>query len=182
MMAGMSGAKDLGDGAHHLLERVLVGAGCLLGLLLGDAAHARDCDEVIVEVVDLVADDDLELAGLREASLGCGKRLDRRHVRDARVDEGEAHARHAVRERGDVLLAADQAEHLAGVAFEPAHLVLLSNDCRDEGRGVPPDLDARGMCSILSLDYFNRMRDAQLQVMCIRSDLRLCCLINRSSI
>lgn len=110
MMAGMRGGEDLGDGAHGLLQRVLVADGGLLHVRLGRLAHSGNGDEVVVEVRDVVTDDDLELACLRKAALHGRERLDGGDVRLAGVGQREAHPRDAVRHRDDVVLAAYEPE------------------------------------------------------------------------
>ena len=65
--------------------------------------------------LNIVADDDLELAGLREAALDDLHRLDALDVCFRRIAEHEAHARHAVRDRGDIPLAADEPQKLLRV-------------------------------------------------------------------
>ena len=107
--------EDLGDGAHGLLQRVLVADGGLLHVRLGRLAHAGDGDEVVVEVRDVVTDDDLELACLREAALGRLERLDCRYVRLARVRQCKAHTSHAVCDRHDVVTPADKPQKLCRV-------------------------------------------------------------------
>jgi hypothetical protein len=120
--------EDLCDGAHGLLERVGVGERGLLHLFLRGLADARDLGELVVEVLDVVADDDLELAGLGEAPLDRLQGLDAFHVSLARIGQGETHARHAVRHRRDVLLASHEVEHSLRVLRVLGHsLSSLSN-------------------------------------------------------
>ncbi len=121
---GNERCEDFGDGAHQALQRVALLGGDGLCLVLGDAGDARDRDELIVEVVNLVADDDLELASLREAALGRLQGLDGGHVGDAGIDQREAHAGDAVRESGNVLLAAHEAQHLARIGLKLTHSCL----------------------------------------------------------
>ncbi len=73
--------EDLSQHTHDLLQRVLVLLGRALDSLLGDTVDAGDRDEIIVEIVDRVADDDLELARLGESALGGFQCLDLGNVR-----------------------------------------------------------------------------------------------------
>ena len=113
--------EDLGQHAHNFLQGVLVLLGRALDSLLGDTVDAGDRDEIIVEIVDRVADDDLELAGLREGALGGFQCLDLGNVRLGGVVEDKAHARYAVRYRRNVLLAADVLKQQPRVLFVFTH-------------------------------------------------------------
>ena len=74
------------------MQGVLILLGRALDSLLGDTVDAGDRDEIIVEIVDRVADDDLKLARLREGALGGFQRLDLGNVRLGGVVEDKAHA------------------------------------------------------------------------------------------
>ena len=122
---GNERGEDLTEDAHGALQRVLVGAGGLLGGLLGYALDAADGGELLVEVRHVVADDHLELASLRECALGAGQVLDGLDVSLARVHEHEAHARHAVGDGGDVPLSAYEVEEPPRVLRVLCHSYLL---------------------------------------------------------
>ena len=115
--------EDLGQHAHNFLQGVLVLLGRALDSLLGDTVDAGDRDEIIVEIVDRVADDDLELARLGEGALGGFQRLDLGNVCLGGVVEDKAHTRYAVGYRRNVLLAADVLKQQPRVLFVFTHSV-----------------------------------------------------------
>ena len=99
--------EDLGQHAHNSLQGVLVLLGRALDSLLGDTVDAGDRDEIIVEIADRVADDDLELARLGESALGGFECFNFGNVRLGGIVEDKAHTRYTVRYRRNVLFAAD---------------------------------------------------------------------------
>ena len=107
------------------MQGVLVLLGRALDSLLGDTVDAGDRDEIIVEIVDRVADDDLELARLGESALGGFQCLDLGNVRLGGIVEDKAHTRYAVRYRRNVLLAADIRKQQPRVLFVFTHDVFL---------------------------------------------------------
>ena len=117
--------KDLGQGAHHLLGAVLVLFGRALDGVLRDALDARHGHEVIVEVVDRVADDDLELPRLGKGALGRFDLLDAGHICLGRVVEHKAHPGDTVRHRCNVLPAAHCRQQFSGVLLVFAHENIL---------------------------------------------------------
>ena len=107
--------KDLAENAHGSLERILVGACRRLGGLLRNALDAAYRRELLIEVGNVVADDDLKLTGLRKRTLCSGQLLDCLHVGLAGIDQNKTHARHAMRNGGDVLLTAYQLQEPARI-------------------------------------------------------------------
>jgi len=105
---GNERCEDLGDGTHGLLEQVLVLEPFLFDVLLRALLDSTERDEILEEHRYVVSDDDLELSGLCEATLHARKILDGLDVRLLWVVQREAHARHAVGYRGDVLPASHQ--------------------------------------------------------------------------
>ena len=117
--------EDLGQHAHNFLQGVLVLLCRALDSLLGDTVDAGDRDEIIVEIADRVADDDLELACLGESALGGFQCLDLGNVRLGGIVEDKAHTRYAVGYRRNVLLAADVLKQQPRVLFVFTHDVFL---------------------------------------------------------
>ena len=117
--------EDLGQHAHNFLQGVLVLLGRALDSLLGDTVDAGDRDEIIVEIVDRVADDDLELARLGEGALGGFQCFNFGNIRLGGIVEDKAHTRYAVRYRRNVLLAADVLKQQPRVLFVFTHDVFL---------------------------------------------------------
>ena len=103
------------------MHRVLVGFGGLFGGILADAFNAGNLCELVKKFCHIVADDDLELAGLGKAALDAGQCLDPFDVRLGRVRQNKPHARHAVGHGVDVLFAADQTQQLFGVRCKFSH-------------------------------------------------------------
>ncbi len=116
--------EDLGDDGHGALERVLVLLGRRLGRVLAHALDAGDPRELLVVGLDVVADDDLELAALREGALRGRKGLDSLDVGLRVIVEDKSHAGDAVAHRRDVLLAAHEPEQLGRVLRVLAHVCL----------------------------------------------------------
>ena len=117
--------KNLSQHTHDLLQRVLVLLGRALDSLLGDTVDAGDRDEIIVEIADRIADDDLELARLGESALGGFQCLDLGNVRLGGVVEDKSHTRYAVGYCRNVLFAADIRKQLPRVLFVFTHDVFL---------------------------------------------------------
>ena len=117
--------EDLGQHAHNFLQGVLVLLGRALDSLLGDTVDAGDRDEIIVEIVDRVADDDLELTRLGEGALGRFECFNFGNVRLGGIIEDKAHTRYAVRYRRNVLFAADVLKQPPRVLFVFTHDVFL---------------------------------------------------------
>ena len=117
--------KNLSQHTHDLLQRVLVLLGRALDSLLGDTVDAGDRDEIIVEIVDRVADDDLELARLGESALGGFQCLDLGNVRLGGIVEDKSHTRYAVGYCRNVLFAANVLKQLPRVLFVFTHDVFL---------------------------------------------------------
>ena len=117
--------EDLGQRAHNFLQGVLVLLGRALDSLLGDTVDAGDRDEIIVEIVDRVADDDLELARLGESALGGFECFIFGNVRLGGIVEDKAHTRYAVRYRRNILFAADVLKQQPRVLFVFTHNVFL---------------------------------------------------------
>ena len=117
--------EDLGQHAHNFLQGVLVLLGRALDSLLGDTVDAGDRDEIIVEIVDRVADDDLELARLGEGALGGFQCFNFGNVRLGGIVEDKAHTRYAVGYRRNVLFAADVLKQQPRVLFVFTHSVFL---------------------------------------------------------
>ena len=117
--------EDLSQHTHDLLQRVLVLLGRALDSLLGDTVDAGDRDEIIVEIVDRVADDDLELARLGESALGGFQCLDLGNVRLGGIVEDKSHTRYAVGYCRNVLFAANVLKQLPRVLFVFTHDVFL---------------------------------------------------------
>ena len=89
------------------MQRVLVLLGRALDSLLGDTVDAGDRDEIIVEIVDRVADDDLELARLGESALGGFQCLDLGNVRLGGIVQHKTHPGYTVGYCCNVLFAAN---------------------------------------------------------------------------
>ena len=88
---------------------------------LADAFDAGNGGEVVVEVSNGVADDDLELTGLSEAALHGRDGLDGLDVCQCRIVQNEAHSGYAVADCCDVFLAANQLQQLGGILGVLAH-------------------------------------------------------------
>lgn len=115
------GAENLRQGGHYPLEGALVLLGGLFHLVLGDALHPGHGHEVIIEVGNRVADDDLELFRLGEGALDHLHGLDALYVGLGRVVEDEAHPRDAVGDCRDVFFAAHQGQQLYAVLLILSH-------------------------------------------------------------
>ena len=122
---GNQWGKNLRKRAHDLLQCVLVLLGCALDGILGNTVNAGYRNEVVVEVADRVADDDLELTRLGESALGGFQCLDLGNVRLGGIVEDKAHTRYAVRYRRNVLFAADVLKQQPRVLFVFTHDVFL---------------------------------------------------------
>ena len=107
--------EDFSQCRHCFLKRILIFLGRLLDLILRDALDAGHFDEVIVEIRYVVADDNLELTGLRESSFDDFHLLKPCHVRLLRIVEHKPHSGHTVRNGSDVALSADQPKHHFGI-------------------------------------------------------------------
>lgn len=112
---GDDGGEDLRDDGHSPLQRILVRLGRVLHGFLRHALDAGDGGEVVVEGSHVVADDDLELAGLGEAALHHLHGFDGGDIRLLGIPQHEAHAGHAVGDGRDVFLAAYELQELLGV-------------------------------------------------------------------
>lgn len=125
--------ENLCDDCDRPLEHVLIRLRGRLDRVLRHTLDACNRREIIVEHCNVVADDDLELTGLREAALDDLHRLDALDVCFRRIAEHKAHARHAVRDRGDVPLAADEPQKLFRVfrvlSHEFCFPCVLMNPC-----------------------------------------------------
>lgn len=107
--------ENLCDDCDRPLEHVLIRLRGRLDRVLRHTLDACNRREIIVEHRDIVADDDLELAGLREAAFDDLHRLNAFDIRFRRITEYETHARHAVRNRRNIPLAADELQKLLRV-------------------------------------------------------------------
>ena len=110
---GDQGSEDLCQSGHDALQRVLILLGCGLSLVFADAFDAGNGGEVVVEVSNSVANDDLELASLGEAALNGRDSLDGFDVCQCGIIQNEAHSGHAVADCCDVFLATNQLQQLA---------------------------------------------------------------------
>ena len=112
---GDDGGEDLAEHAHDALRGILVCPSRSLRRLLGNALDTRDRGEFLVEVRHIVADDDLELPCLRKGALRARQALDGLYIGLSLVNEHEAHARHAVGDGRDILLAAHEVKELSRI-------------------------------------------------------------------
>ena len=117
--------EDLGQHAHNFLQDVLVLLGCALDGILGNTVNAGYRNEVVVEVADRVADDDLELTRLGESALGGFQCLDLGNVRLGGIVEDKSHTRYAVGYCRNVLFAADVLKQQPRVLFILTHDIFL---------------------------------------------------------
>ena len=120
---GDQGSEDLCQSGHDALQRVLILLGCGLSLVFADAFDAGNGDEVVVEVSNSVANDDLELASLGEAALNGRDSLDGFDVCQCGIVQNKAHSGYAVADCCDVFLATNQLQQLGGI------LGVLAHDC-----------------------------------------------------
>lgn len=104
---GNQRGKNLRKHAHDLLQCVLVLLGRALDGILGNTVNAGYRNEVVVEVADRIADDDLELARLGESALGGFQCLDLGNVRLGGIIQHKTHPGYTVRNCRDVLFAAN---------------------------------------------------------------------------
>ena len=118
---GDQGSEDLSQSSHDTLQSVLVLLCCGLSLFLADAFDAGDSGEVVVEVSNGVADDDLELTGLGEGALDGLQFFDGLDVSDCGIVQNEAHAGDAVADCCDVFLATNQLQQLGSILGVLAH-------------------------------------------------------------
>ena len=113
--------EDLAQGAHDLLERVLV---CLGRRLHGVLAHALDpcvSGKFIVENGDIISDDDLILAGLCERALDAWQLLDRLFIRFLRINKNKTHSCHTVGNGLDIRFPADEIQQTFYIIFILSH-------------------------------------------------------------
>ena len=103
------------------MEGVLVLLSGLFHLVFGHALHPGHGHEVVVEIGNRIADDDLELSRLGEGPLDHLHGLDALHIGFAGVIENKAHPRDTVRNRRDILLAAHQRKQLCGILLILSH-------------------------------------------------------------
>ena len=122
---GNQWGKNLRKHAHDPLQRVLVLLGCALDGILGNTVNAGYRNEVVVEVADRVADDDLELARLGESALGGFQCLDLGNVRLGGIVQHKTHPGYTVRNCRNVLLAANVLKQQPRVLFVFTHNVYL---------------------------------------------------------
>ena len=118
---GDQGSEDLCQSGHDALQRVLILLGCGLSLVFADAFDAGNGGEVVVEVSNSVANDDLELASLGEAALNGRDSLDGFDVCQCGIVQNEAHSGYAVADCCDVFLATNQLQQLGGILSVLAH-------------------------------------------------------------
>ena len=123
---------------------------------------AGDRDEIIVEIVDRVADDDLELARLGESALGGFQCLDLGNVRLGGIVEDKSHTRYAVGYCSNVLLAANVLKQQPRVLFVFTHDVYLLLP----GRAGILELVHTGIFKLVhtSSPYSHRIPDLFIQV------------------
>ena len=119
---GDDGRKHLCDHRHGSLHGVLVLLRRGLRGILRHAFDAGDADELLIERLDVVADDHLELTALRKATLGRGQSLDAGHIGLGLVVEHEPHPCHAVGHGGYILLTAHQLQQFRRVCRILAHV------------------------------------------------------------
>jgi len=150
---GNQGCEDFCQSGHDTLQSVLVLLGCGLGLVLADAFDAGNGGEVVVEVSDGIADDDLELTGLGEAALNGRDSLDCLDVCQCGIVQHEAHTGHAVADCCDVFLATNQLQQLGGILGVLAH-------------------DSGSSCIFLFLTCLNKFLMASLYHTCLNKSIR----------
>ena len=117
--------EDLAQDAHGALQRILVATRRLFRSLLGNALDPGNACEIVVELGNVVADDDLELPRLRKRPLDACDLLDLIHLRPCGVNQHKSHPSHAVRHGRDVLLASHQRQQRLSILHVLAHTVVL---------------------------------------------------------
>ena len=120
---GDQGGENFSQSSHDALQSVLVLLCCGLCLVLADAFDAGDSGEVVVEVSNGVADDDLELTGLGEGALDGLQFFDSLDISDCGIVQNEAHTGDAVADRCDVFLAANQLQQFSSILGVLAHRI-----------------------------------------------------------
>ena len=118
---GDQGSENFSQSSHDTLQSVLVLLSSGLGLVLADAFDAGNGGEVVVEVSNSVADDDLELTSLSEGALDGLQFFDSLDVGLCGIVQNEAHTGDAVADCSDVFLATNQLQQCGGILGVLAH-------------------------------------------------------------
>ena len=128
-------SKNLSQIAHDPLNHVLVRLRRILRRVLAHALDPGICGKFVVESRNIVTDNNLILPRLGEGSLHGRKLSDCFRIRLFLIRQHEPHSGHAVGNRTDIFLSADQTKQGLYVLFILCHLFLLSaRTCGSSGR------------------------------------------------
>ena len=113
--------KDLCYRSHCALQEILIALRRLFHSILGYPFDSGNRNKIIVKIRHCVPDNDLELSCLRETALYNLHGFDFLHIRFRLIVQNKPHSRHTMRNRGDILLSADQFQKLFCVLCISAH-------------------------------------------------------------